>query len=101
MSKQFSAEEKLALIKRVLSGEKLTRVSKEAGISRTILYRWLQAFKQADRNDDLRGLQPKNISGEAHWRTLKQTIKQRIIKTALQHPEMTPQPTGCATRCNV
>ena len=41
----LSAQEKVALIKRVLAGETVVSVCKEAGIAKTVFYDWLKRYK--------------------------------------------------------
>jgi len=49
MSKHFSAEEKITLIQRFIAGESISGICKSAGISRTILYQWINAYEEANR----------------------------------------------------
>ncbi len=78
MAKRLSAKQKVLLIKKVLSGEKISVVSKETGVSRTIFYRWIHIYK---KNLTLENLHPKK-----HWRKLSPEIERKVFKTALQYP---------------
>lgn len=88
MSKHFSAAEKLALIKRISEGEPLARICKETGISRTILYQWIEVRIASVHTGSQEALKPKHPSGRQHWHALKPVTKQRILKKALEHPSM-------------
>src|SRR3989344_7024258 len=46
----LSAQLKLKLIKRVLAGEKVARVSRETGIARKTFYAWLKKYKKTKPN---------------------------------------------------
>lgn len=64
-------KERLILLKRFRAGESVSSVCREAGISRTIFYRWLKAVKQ---DSEHKALQNKRPRGENHWR------KQRLLQ---------------------
>lgn len=78
MYRRLSKEEKLELIKKVQSGGNVSKICKQAGISRTILYSWLKT-----RNQSLRK--------RRHWKKLPIKIEHTIIKTALKNPSFSPK----------
>jgi transposase-like protein len=45
MARRFSSEEKIALVRRYLLGERIALLSREANVSRTMLYRWIYVYK--------------------------------------------------------
>ena len=45
-SRSFSAETKLAVVKRMLSGEEVRALAKELKVSRTFLYRWKDRYRK-------------------------------------------------------
>jgi transposase-like protein len=88
MSKHFSAENKAALVERILAGEKLTSVSKEAGISRTILYKWIKIYTENNHATLfalMRHLSPGIRRGRRHYKSAPLVKEHEIIKTALRH----------------
>lgn len=56
MSPKFSSDQRAQLIARVISGESVSNVCKEANISRVVFYRWLKRYK----DKGIIGLTPKN-----------------------------------------
>lgn len=80
----LSSTEKIALINRLLGGESVTRLSREAGVSRTIIYRWLTQYKKTKHNAD--SLQSKRPKGSKHWRFAKSS-RQLALSITLAHPE--------------
>ena len=44
-SRSFSAETKLAVVKRMLRGEEVRALAKELRVSRTFLYRWKDSYR--------------------------------------------------------
>jgi transposase len=45
-SRSFSAETKLAVVKRMLCGEEVRALAKELKVSRTFLYRWKDRYRE-------------------------------------------------------
>jgi transposase len=63
-SRSFSAEAKLAVVKRMLCGEEVRALAKELGVSRTFLYRWKDRYRELGVAGFhlRRGRRPKNAS---------------------------------------
>jgi len=91
MFKRLPPEEKVRLIKRVLAGEALSKVCREAGISRTIFYSWLKKYQQAAPGSKKIVLKSRVARGEKHWRRIAPVIERKIVKTALQNSSFSPQ----------
>jgi len=47
MYKKYSPEEKLRFIKKSEAGGSIAAICREAGVSRTIFYRWVKQYKEA------------------------------------------------------
>ncbi|MDP3955254.1 MAG: helix-turn-helix domain-containing protein, partial [bacterium] len=86
---RLTAQEKLKLIKRVQSGEKLSLVCRQNHLSRTIFYRWLKQYKEAPIKTS-RVLASWNPSGRKHWRKISQVKENQILKLALENPASSP-----------
>jgi len=85
MYKRLSVSEKLKLVKGVLAGEKITRVCKVAGISRTIFYEWLKKYKSAPPRTKPHILSAKNPQGNKHWRKVSKTVENKVIAIAIKN----------------
>lgn len=85
MYKTLSVSQKKLIIKRVLAGEKITHVAKEAGVSRTILYKWIRELKQAG------SLHSGIKKGRAHYRAFDIRTERLIVRTALRNPQYSPK----------
>ena len=61
-SRSFSAETKLAVVKRMLCGEEVRALAKELKVSRTFLYRWKDRYRKLGIAGfhQRRGPRPKN-----------------------------------------
>ena len=66
----WSPEEKFKLVSKVIAGESVLSISLSAGISNSLLYGWVQKYKENGYN----GLINKNV------RSLKETIMKKGIK---------------------
>jgi transposase len=62
-SRSFSAETKLAVVKRMLCGEEVRALAKELKVSRTFLYRWKDRYRKLGVAGFhlRRGPRPKNV----------------------------------------
>jgi len=67
-------ERKSELLKRAKSGESISRICREAGISRTILYRWLNSSKVSTKIK--------------HSKSFKPQIVNKILKVAIENPNL-------------
>jgi transposase len=81
---RLSADEKKALIERSLNGEAISLICKEAGISRTIFYKWLSA----NQNFQKKSLLNKSPKQKKHWRKQKTKVEQAIIRLWRSNPEL-------------
>lgn len=90
MYKVLSAGEKRQCVKRVLAGASLVQTAREAGISRTILYKWIKEYKNTGRRGRQTVLTSKIRKGKDHWKRLGRKMECRILKTALKNPEYSP-----------
>src|ERR1035437_9393031 len=86
MYKSLSAAEKKALVKRILKGEKVTSIAKEAGVSRTILYKWVAAYKKAGPKANEKPLITHIVKGRSHWKSFSLAKEHLIIKECLRNP---------------
>jgi len=83
----LSPEEKLELIKRVESGEEVADVCREAGISRTIFYRWKKRYEQAPPEEKIRSLAPRVPHIKRYWRQAPEKYERAVLSLVAQHPE--------------
>jgi len=90
MYRRLSRKEKLHLIKKIQFGEKISKVCREAGISRTILYRWIKSYRKADSGQVLRQAQDIARMRAKHWKKLPAKVENKIIKIALKNPSFSP-----------
>ena len=86
MYKTLTNKEKIGLIKRVKSGEKITKLCKEKSVSRTILYKWIKIYENAGPRSKSKSLCLKTKSGSAHWKKLDTKTGRRVINLALKNP---------------
>ncbi|MDO8658754.1 MAG: helix-turn-helix domain-containing protein, partial [Candidatus Levybacteria bacterium] len=91
MYKRLPAKDKLVLIKRVKSGEKVSKICKEAGISRTIFYKWFKDYKNSAPRAKKTILLSKVAKGRGHWKKLNFLTEQRILKIALKNNSFSAQ----------
>jgi len=94
MYRRLSLEAKIDLVKRVGAGESIIKVSLEAGISRTILYRWLKKYVQAAPRAKKLVLASKIASGNKHWKRTPTATERKILKIALKNPNFSPAKIG-------
>jgi transposase-like protein len=88
MSKHFAAEEKIILIQRFMAGESITDICGAAGISRTIFYHWINAYKKTTPQTGKLVLKPKHPAGKNHYRVTNSSVRKRITALALKSPEL-------------
>ncbi|MDO8657649.1 MAG: transposase, partial [Candidatus Levybacteria bacterium] len=91
MLKFLPGNQKISLIKRVEAGEKVSRVCKEAGISRTIFYKWHKEYKSASLKEKDQVFSSKRIRGKRHWNKFKRKVELKVVKTALKTPASSPK----------
>ncbi len=76
MIKRLPETEKERILRRILDGEQVARVSREEKVSRTILYRWLR------RKNEKKNVKPR-------WNSLHKKIEKKIVSTAIKNPSYT------------
>src|SRR3989344_4535902 len=91
MSKRFSLQEKIEVIKRVKSGEKITEICKQLKISRTTLHKWLKNYNAMGPRGKNSALSPKYIRGKKHWKSIDLKKEKQILKFAIKNPAYSPQ----------
>jgi transposase-like protein len=74
---------KVTLVKRHESGEKISRICKEIGISRTIFYKWLRQYQQAGAVYE--ALQSNRPKRERHYRYNKD-MEESVLTLVRNHP---------------
>ena len=80
MYKRLSKEEKIGLIKRVLRRRgKIAAVCKEAGVSRTVFYKWLEAYREKLDLPD-----KEKVFNQRRYDAKK---RRGVMKFCLKHPE--------------
>jgi len=81
-SRSFSAETKLAVVKRMLCGEEVRALAKELKVSRTFLYRWKDRYRKlgAAGFHLRRGRRPKQARNLQAPRGDLDSAKQRIAE---------------------
>ncbi|KKR27387.1 MAG: Transposase [Microgenomates group bacterium GW2011_GWC1_39_7] len=91
MYKRLPIDEKLTAIKRVLDGERVSRVCRDEGISRTIFYKWLNDYKKTGPRGKRKVLTARVVRGNDHWKSFSTETRRRIMKLALKNPLLSPQ----------
>ncbi|MDD4985146.1 MAG: transposase, partial [Dehalococcoidales bacterium] len=81
--------EKMSLIRRFEAGEQVADLCREAGISRTTFYKWLDRYRRAETPSE-RVLEDQRPAGEDHWRAVPEAEK--FVKgIVIESPELTLQ----------
>ncbi len=88
MYKSLSSAEKISLINRVLQGESVSKVCREAGISRTIFYRWLAEYKKTKLSQSL--LEHRRPRGQSHWRHVS-GLEELVLQIVMEYPHFSAQ----------
>ncbi|MDP2632657.1 MAG: glycosyltransferase family 2 protein [Candidatus Curtissbacteria bacterium] len=81
---------KVTIIRRFEAGEKVAKLCREFGISRTVFYRWLKRYREASddyKYDTLKVLRP---VGEKHWRFVPEA-RELVIEVVSKNPEFSPK----------
>ncbi|MBI2595995.1 glycosyltransferase [Candidatus Daviesbacteria bacterium] len=78
MYRKLSKEQKKALLERIRAGERLSKLAREAKISRTIIYKWLSK----------KSLFPQYPKGSVHPRKIPKFKEKEIVKAAIKHPSL-------------
>lgn len=91
MYKRLPTSKKIELIKRVKSGENVSSVCKDAGISRVIFYKWFNNYRNAGVKGKKNVLSCKVASGRTHWKKLNRKIEQKVLASAIKNPSLSPR----------
>ncbi len=86
MSAKFTPSERLKIVKRAIAGESVVALSKELGISRTLIYRWVNRYKNKQTKDHLSPLKPKT-RGVSSLDTKNDPKVKQIIEVIKTNPE--------------
>jgi len=82
MAPKLPEKQRLKLIERVVKGgESVSKVCREAGISRVLFYRWLKRYKQGE------GLGPKKPAKRRSSRRVKDDQVLKIVALVLEEPK--------------
>ena len=84
MSPKLTAKQRIELIERVLKGEPVAKVCREAGISRVLFYRWIKRYKEEGKE----GLKPKPFGRPSKVKPRKKSPKPYRQLTHNQKLEM-------------
>ena len=82
----LSAQEKVALIKRVLAGETVVSVCKEAGIAKTVFYDWLKRYKATGGDPNALATTRKYLRGSEHPAYVPEAPG-HILSIVSEHPK--------------
>ncbi len=94
MGKYLPINAKAELIRRAEQGEPISQLCREAGISRTIFYHWLNSCRQNPQAKVSAVLAPRRPQGQDHWRKLPQKTENRVVKEAVKNPWTSPAAIG-------
>lgn len=101
MYKRLPAQTKKELIHRVAKGESVSKICREQGISRTVLYKWIASYKKAARRTKPLTLRTHNPIGKKHYRYITYNKEKEILKVALKKPSLTPIQIANAVKMSV
>jgi cellulose synthase/poly-beta-1,6-N-acetylglucosamine synthase-like glycosyltransferase/transposase len=90
----LSPTEKLRIIERVLGGEKVAKVCREAGVSRTICYKWLARVKEVGGEAREGLLEVKRGRPERWARQASSEVEQLVLSIVAKHPELSAHKIG-------
>ncbi|OGK19092.1 hypothetical protein A2799_04835 [Candidatus Roizmanbacteria bacterium RIFCSPHIGHO2_01_FULL_39_24] len=74
-------------MRRFEAGEKVAKICRDFGVSRTIFYRWLKRYEQERSSESLESLRP---AGEEHYRFIPEA-PELISKIVASDPRLSPQ----------
>lgn len=86
MPTKLTPKERLKLIERALKGDNISYLCKSAGISRTLLYRWIKRYKADQRKNKLLVLKPRQKEATPSRAVPSERIK-LIFDFVRTHPE--------------
>lgn len=83
-----STGEKMEIIRIVQDSELgVKRTLEELGINRSTFYEWYKRYKE----DGYEGLKPRQSSRKTFWNKIPDAEKKKVVKTALDHTELSPR----------
>lgn len=86
----LSVDEKRDLLREIIGGASVSKVAKEAGISRTVIYNWLKRYKNIGCRGRKTILMSQVKKGKDHWKRLNKCSEFKIIRAALKNPFYSP-----------
>ena len=82
----LTALERLVLLKRAVNqGEPISKLAREAGISRFTLYLWLKRYRE---QPTLEGLGNRWVFGRRHYRATPEVVEQRVLEEIIRDPSL-------------
>ncbi|MFH0864335.1 MAG: helix-turn-helix domain-containing protein, partial [Candidatus Gottesmanbacteria bacterium] len=91
---RLPTHKKIEIVKRIIAGESVAKISRETHYSRTILYKWYKQYTQVASRSKATVLESHPPQGKEHWKKLPQDITKKIIKTALDNPSFSADKIG-------
>lgn len=83
--KALTRLQKIELINRHMAGEPITKLTQEAGVSRTIFYRWIREFEHEKVKEI--ALTSRRPAGESHWRFIS-GVREMVLDVIAQNPAL-------------
>ena len=80
-----SFDERVAMLRRVEAGERISAVCRDFQISRTIFYQWLKSYKQSGSRTE--ALHDRRQRAEQHWRYIK-GVSRHVLVLIEEYPEL-------------
>jgi transposase-like protein len=80
----YNPQHKIELIHRYHSGESIAKIARDAGISRTILYKWIRSFETTGNIQAV--FDKHHAKGEKHWRFMPE-LREGVRELALKYPD--------------
>ncbi|MBU0618691.1 glycosyltransferase, partial [Patescibacteria group bacterium] len=91
MYKRLPIDKKIELIKHVQSGESISQVCHQAGVSRTAFYSWLKKYQQSGPRAKKKALVCRVVRGNRHWKKLSSATERKVLKICLKNPLFSPK----------
>jgi transposase-like protein len=80
----YNPQHKIELIHRYHSGESIAKIAREAGISRTILYKWIRSLETTGNIQAV--FDKHHAKGENHWRFIPE-LREGVREIVIKYPE--------------
>jgi len=89
---RLSASEKMEIIRVVEESElSVRRTLAEIGIHRSTFYKWYHRY----RAEGVNGLKRRNTLPKTFWNRIPESVKQKVVNTALEHTDKSPRELAC------